>query len=380
MRTHSIALATILLFALPACAEPGRPFRFALQIPGPNPIVCCGTKGAWDESVIEACDVDERFRDLLPLLSRRGHRSQALGPGRLSDRAGHAPRTRWALGPRWASRPVLDLGPPGSWDDSNVACAAVLKEAPGKFLMWYSARSRDDAQRSKGPNMMAIWHVGIARADRPEGPWTKSAQNPILRDFGYVGGVVKGDKYFFYTAHPINSTAPDYAPIVLATADTPDGPWTRWKGDPVLAAGPRGAGTTAATPRPRCCSGKAHFTRSTGVPSNTCRGSRPARASATPGAPDGMHFQRDPCNPVAAREANPNAAAFAEVHALVEPPLVYAFHTLRWVDPREASKAAGRTSVLEDLGVQVLVMPGPVLDSDAGAPARAAGARAQRPT
>ena len=27
-----------------------------VHVPGPNPILMCGTPGAWDESVIEACD------------------------------------------------------------------------------------------------------------------------------------------------------------------------------------------------------------------------------------------------------------------------------------------------------------------------------------
>jgi hypothetical protein len=106
--------------------------------------------------------------------------------------------------------------------------------------MWYSGRSRADAER-KPTDGMSVWHVGLARASKPEGPWTKYEKNPILSDFGYVGGLVKRDKYYLYTTYPLNSTAPDYAPIVMASADAPEGPWTRWKGNPVLPAGPRGA-------------------------------------------------------------------------------------------------------------------------------------------
>jgi hypothetical protein len=72
-----------------------------------------------------------------------------------------------------------------------------------------------------------------------------------------------------------------------------------------------------------------------------------------------LHFTRDAANPVAPREAQPNAAAFAEVHALVEPPFIYAFHTQRYIDPAAVPHARGRTSVLEDLGVQVLAMRRP---------------------
>ncbi|MEI6501329.1 MAG: hypothetical protein WCP21_09940, partial [Armatimonadota bacterium] len=73
---------------------------------------------------------------------------------------------------------------------------------------------------------------------------------------------------------------------------------------------------------------------------------------------DGLHFVKHPGNPVAPREANPDAAAFAEVHSLVEPPFVYLYHTLRY-ESRPG---------IEHLGVQVLatqrpfVLTMPVLD------------------
>jgi hypothetical protein len=70
---------------------------------------------------------------------------------------------------------------------------------------------------------------------------------------------------------------------------------------------------------------------------------------------DGFHFTKYSGNPVAAREAQPNATAFAEVHVLIEPPLIFAFHTLRYLDPKLVSDSGKRTSVQEDIGVQVLV-------------------------
>lgn len=82
----------------------------------------------------------------------------------------------------------------------------------------------------------------MATASDPLGPWTKFEGNPLLVDFGYVGGVVQTQgKYRLYTAHPIGSTGPDYSPMSLAQADLPTGPWIRWPQNPVLAAGPQGA-------------------------------------------------------------------------------------------------------------------------------------------
>jgi hypothetical protein len=58
--------------------------------------------------------------------------------------------------------------------------------------------------------------------------------------------------------------------------------------------------------------------------------------------------------PVAKRQANPNAAAFAEVHAIIEPPFVYVYHTLR---PEHHN--GDDYPWVEDLGVQILVTETP---------------------
>ncbi|GAI69384.1 unnamed protein product, partial [marine sediment metagenome] len=69
---------------------------------------------------------------------------------------------------------------------------------------------------------------------------------------------------------------------------------------------------------------------------------------------DGYNFVKYGRNPVAVRQANPNAAAFAEVHAIIEPPFVYLYHTLRY-----EKHGDDRFGWFEDLGVQVLVTQRP---------------------
>ena len=72
---------------------------------------------------------------------------------------------------------------------------------------------------------------------------------------------------------------------------------------------------------------------------------------------DGYHFIRYGGNPVAGKEAEPNAASFSEVHALYEAPFVYVFNTIRYLDPRKAPLATAikDPTRIEDLGVQILV-------------------------
>ncbi|MBA7707961.1 hypothetical protein ES703_116846 [subsurface metagenome] len=69
---------------------------------------------------------------------------------------------------------------------------------------------------------------------------------------------------------------------------------------------------------------------------------------------DGYNFMKYLRNPVAVRQANPNAAAFAEVHAIIEPPFIYLYHTLRYEGRNNKS-----FPWFEDLGVQVLVTQRP---------------------
>jgi hypothetical protein len=330
-----------------------------IHLPGPNPILTCGTLGAWDESVIEACDALKDGNTCY--LYYHGVPKDKARWGNGGYRLGLATAPH-PLGPwkKFGDKPVLDVGPAGSWDDYHVACAMIVKEAPGKFVMWYSGYSRAEQEKPKPPRHISKWDIGLAFASKPEGPWTKYGKNPILRDFGYVGGVVKRDgRFFLYTEHPIGSTAPDYGPIAVATADKPEGPWAVWKDNPALPPSERGAWDDGGCSEAKVFwrDGLFHLFYGGAKEYQPRMKTRESIGYAT--SRDGFHFARHAANPVAPRESQPNAAAFAEVHTLVEPPFVYAFHTLRYLDPAHALRAKSRTSVLEDIGVQVLAMRRP---------------------
>ena len=312
-----------------------------IHIPGPNPILKPGELGAWDDGVIEACCVlkDEHTYHLYYHgTSQRG--GYQLGVATAKHPLGPFVKHETAM---------LEVGPQGSWDDRSVACAFVVKEGADRFLMWYSGMANVDEPR---------WDIGLASADNPLGPWEKHPGNPIIKDFGYVGGVVRvGEQYWLYTEHPIGSTGPDYGPLSLAIAERPEGPWVA-VGPPVLRQGGWGewddGGFSEAEVFFR--SGLFHVFYGAAKLHPTRIESRESIGYAY--SLDGLHFVKHPGNPVAPREANPDAAAFAEVHSLVEPPFVYLYHTLRY---------ASRPGI-EHLGVQVLatqrpfVLTMPVLD------------------
>ena len=333
--------------------------RQFIQIPGPNPIVVVGGKGNWDERCIESSDIlkDQETYYLY-------YHGTPMGDNP-SYRIGVATASH-LLGPwtKYANNPILDLGPQGSWDDQHVACAFIIKEETDKYYMWYSGESKKDETSSTSK-----WIIGLATASHPLGPWKKYEGNPVLEDFGYVGGVLKHKgKYYMYCEYPIagrEKVNVDYGPIALATANSPEGPWVKYEGNPVLSPGEWGSWDDGGF-------SEAKVTYRDGVFHLFYGGAKllkPRRLTQESigyaYSLDGYNFTKYSGNPVALREKNPNASAFAEVHAFFEPPFIYLYHTLRYIT--SPSSKLG-TEDIEDLGVQILVpnipfrLPMPVLN------------------
>jgi len=310
-----------------------------IQIPGPNPIITPGSDGAWDDGVTEAADA---FKDV----DTYYFYYHATGSGK-GYRLGVASSTH-PLGPfkKHGDKPVLDLGPAGSWDDRHVACAMVLKDGREKYYMWYSGHGSQRQHRK--------WSIGLATAAHPLGPWKKYDSNPILEDFGYVGGVLKvKGKYHLYSAYPISSTGykGDYSPLALAVADTPEGPYTKYKGNPLMEKGDFGDWDDGGISEAEVLYHGGVFHIFYG--GTQLYGPR-LESIGYAYSLDGYNFTKYLRNPVAVRQANPNAAAFAEVHAIIEPPFIYLYHTLRYEERNNKS-----FPWFEDLGVQVLVTQRP---------------------
>ena len=317
-----------------------RPHRKFIQIPGPNPILRRGKKGSWDEKWIECCDVFKDYETYY--LYYHGVPLDKKTWLRQSYRIGVATSSH-PLGPwrKYEKNPILDLGEEGSWDDYHVACASIIKEGTDKYYMWYSGMG--SKKRDK-------WSIGLATASSPLGPWKKYKDNPVLEDFGYVGGVVKvKGKYYMYTEHPIGSTGPDYGPIALAKAERPEGPWIKHKGNPVLSSGDWGSWDDGGF-------SEGEVTYREGIFHIFYGGAKlhPTRIQTRESIGyaysfDGYKFTKYRNNPVALRERNPDASAFAEVHSFFEPPFIFLYHTLRYISRPE----------IEDIGVQVLATSTP---------------------
>ncbi|MHC4791568.1 MAG: glycoside hydrolase family protein [Planctomycetota bacterium] len=319
-----------------------------IQIPGPNPIIRTGPKGAWDEVMLEASDA---IRDVDTYYFYyhaigRGNENEENEPGYQVGVAS----SNHPLGPfkKHGDGPVLKVGPKGSWDGGDVACAMVLRdgdEDEPQYYMWYSGGSSHEGDE---------WSIGLATASHPLGPWKKYEGNPVLKDFGYVGGVVKVDgKYRLYSAYPISwrGYKGDYSPLAVALADRPEGPWEKYEGNPLMRKGNKGDWDDGGISEAEVLfhNGMYHMFYG-GTEYHGPRVESVGYAYSF----DGFKWYKYGRNPVAKRQANPNAAAFAEVHAIIEPPFVYVYHTLR---PEYHN--GDDYPWVEDLGVQVLVTERP---------------------
>ncbi len=128
------------------------------------------------------------------------------------------------------ANPIVEVGGTGTWDDAKVADPVVHKDG-STYHMWYHGEPDGSFQSQ----------IGHATASSPEGPWTKDVANPIITFGTYWDSfaltrpsVVEKDGtwYLFYSA--LGHVAP--WSVELATASSPDGPWTKSASAPLMVA------------------------------------------------------------------------------------------------------------------------------------------------
>ena len=287
------------------------------HIPGPNPILAPGKKGSWDDGIMELCDV---FKDegkyYLYYHAKGNNENYRIGVA-VSDSP---------LGPfiKYENNPILDLNNFGvcSSNDAYIACGSIFKESYNEYYLFYSLQQKDDPHN---------FYIGLATAKHPLGPWTKYEKNPIMQNFGYVGGVTKKDgKYYMYNEYPNRIKADDYGTISVAVADKPQGPWHPYRNEPVLKVEDWGTWDDAGYSE---CSVKYdgalfHMFYGGGQTNEVRIRSRESIGYAY--SVDGKNFTKYSKNPVAHRENLAYGAAMAEVCFLTEYPYIYLYHTLRY--------------------------------------------------
>jgi len=135
---------------------------------------------------------------------------------------------------RYEGNPILEPGPPGSWDENRLLWPYVLFDGT-LYKMWYTSVDGE-------------WVGRIGYATSTDGiNWVKSPENPVL-DLGELGSwdswrvgasSVIYDGYS-YKMWYIGADSP-YSPKVGLATSTDGIHWTKYQNNPVLEPGPPGS-------------------------------------------------------------------------------------------------------------------------------------------
>ena len=350
----AIVVGTLLLclFAAVANAENVPPKRniFAenplIHILGPSPAITpSADRSAPDSSVLESCDVFKDTDGTWYWYYHAQSHDDDRWPGgyRICVATAKNPLGPWT---KYENNPLLEPSEEGEWDHWGDACAVILKEEAydiesedATYYMWYWAGE-----------------MGLATAKHPLGPWERYEGNPIMdwEDEGgnYPGSVTKiGDTFYMFVQAP--TSVQDQGPFCMATAPRPEGPWTKYEGNPVMDPGDWGlwdaGGFSEAAARYH-----------EGIYHCVYGGTKAPKVEAMGYAwsTDLIDWHKYTANPVIPLSRVPDASGFAEVHCYVEGAYIYVFHTLRYYTGE--GTARGLRSFpnwqTEDLAVQVLTI------------------------
>jgi len=137
---------------------------------------------------------------------------------------------------------ALGKGTADAWDSFGVITPYVAV-FDGKFYLYYTGTHAPDGFRSRGPNG-TLRHIGVAIADRPDGPWKRFADNPVLSP-GQRGTwdellvddahlIKRGGKYWFYFKGGHGTIRPDATQWGVAIGDSPNGPFIKHEANPLI--------------------------------------------------------------------------------------------------------------------------------------------------
>jgi hypothetical protein len=84
------------------------------------------------------------------------------------------------------TKPLLEVGEPGSWDDHCTTNPAFLKHPNGQYWLYYKSWNSGEYEKAKGKRIRGNRKYGVAIADKLEGVYIKHINNPVI-DFSAKG-------------------------------------------------------------------------------------------------------------------------------------------------------------------------------------------------
>jgi hypothetical protein len=85
-----------------------------------------------------------------------------------------------------SDKPILEVGVPGSWDDHCTTNPAFLNHPNGEYWLYYKSWNTKEYEDAAGQAIRGNRQYGLAVADTVNGPYKKYKNNPVI-DFSYLG-------------------------------------------------------------------------------------------------------------------------------------------------------------------------------------------------
>jgi len=82
--------------------------------------------------------------------------------------------------------PILEPGATGAWDDHCTTNPSLVHHPNGEYWLYYKSWNTADYERDAGAAIRGNRKYGLAIAAKPEGPFHKYVQNPVI-DFSKLG-------------------------------------------------------------------------------------------------------------------------------------------------------------------------------------------------
>ena len=166
-------------------------------------------------------------------------------------------------GHEWTEQgPALEPGPKDAWDGHGVFTPNILT-AKGKCYLFYTAVPNPFPEPWQRNNVTKT-AIGIAVAEKPDGPWQKLDANPVLlpsKDRDRFDSfrvddaclIVRGGKCWLYYKGRQWGRSPGQTKMGIAIAEGPAGPYVKLARNPVVDSGhevlvwPQAGGVASAT-------------------------------------------------------------------------------------------------------------------------------------
>jgi len=173
-----------------------------------NPVMTLGDPGEWDDGTLWVGAVIHDGSEF--------HMWYGGNDGQFC-RTGYATSPDGSLWTEYPGNPVMDVGPPGSFDARWVLLDTVVVRDDGLYQAWYWAAD------SSG-----VWRIGYAESDDDGLTWTRQPE-PVI-DPGWTPEVLfDGQLYSMWYSVGSSSSAD------IAYAVSPDGlAWIPYSGNPVI--------------------------------------------------------------------------------------------------------------------------------------------------